>query len=188
MATVMPFQPAAIGARTQCNSPAPIAILDCVFEGTLLPFDKALRLESKYFAKLFCDPVSRNLIRTTFINKGEAMKLARRPKDVPQSRVNKLGVLGAGMMGAGIAYVSAAAGIDVVLFDSTAELAEKGKGVSRKLLAKAVERGQKSQSAADETLARINATVDYADLAPCDLIVEAVFEDTAIKADVTRKA
>jgi len=188
IANVMTFQPAAIGAKTQYNYPAPIAILDCVFEGTMLPFDKALRLESKYFAKLFCDPVSRNLIRTTFINKGEAMKLARRPKDVPSSKVRKLGVLGAGMMGAGIAHVAAAAGIDVALLDSTAELAERGKAAASRLLKKAVEKGQKSASAAEETLARIRPTAEYSDLKGCDLVIEAVFEDTAIKADVTRKA
>ena len=188
IANLMTYQPAAIGAKTQYNYPAPIAILDCVFEGTMMPFDKALRLESKYFAKLLCGTVSRNLIRTTFINKGEAMKLARRPTGVANSRVSKLGVLGAGMMGAGIAHVAAAAGIEVVLLDSTAELAEKGKGVSSKLLAKAVERGQKSQASADQTLARIHATAHYAELAQCDLVIEAVFEDTAIKADVTRQA
>jgi 3-hydroxyacyl-CoA dehydrogenase / enoyl-CoA hydratase / 3-hydroxybutyryl-CoA epimerase len=188
IANVMTFQPAIIGAKTQYNYPAPIAILDCVFEGTMMPFDKSLALESKYFAKLLCDPVSRNLIRTTFINKGEAMKLARRPKEVPSSKVKKLGVLGAGMMGAGVAYVSAAAGIDVVLLDSTVELADKGKSSSSKLLAKAVERGQKSQSVADETLARIKITTEYADLAGCDLVIEAVFEDSKIKAEVTRKA
>jgi 3-hydroxyacyl-CoA dehydrogenase/enoyl-CoA hydratase/3-hydroxybutyryl-CoA epimerase len=188
IANVMTFQPAVIGARTQYNYPAPIVILDCIFEGMMMPFDKALNLESKYFAKLLCDPVSRNLIRTTFINKGEAMKLARRPKDVPNSKVKKLGVLGAGMMGSGIAQVSAAAGIDVVLLDSSIELAEKGRQSCAKLLAKAVERGQKSQSAADETLARIKTTAEYADLAACDLIIEAVFEDSTIKAGVTRKA
>ncbi len=188
VANVMTFQPAMIGAKTQYNYPAPIAILDCIFEGTMMPFDKALRLESKYFAKLLCDPVARNLIRTTFINKGEAMKLARRPKDVPQSKVKKLGVLGAGMMGAGITHVAAGAGIEVVLLDSSADLAEKGKAVSAKLLEKAVERGQRTQSAADESLARIKTTERYADLAQCDLVIEAVFEDTQIKADVTRKA
>jgi 3-hydroxyacyl-CoA dehydrogenase/enoyl-CoA hydratase/3-hydroxybutyryl-CoA epimerase len=188
IANVMTFQPATIAAKTQYNFPAPIAILDCVFEGTLMPFDKALNLESKYFAKLLCDPVSRNLIRTTFINKGEAMKLARRPKDVPASKVKKLGVLGAGMMGAGIAHVSASAGIEVVLLDNTLQQAEKGKATSAKILAKAVERGQKSQSVADEILARIKPTDSYDALAGCDLIVEAVFEDTKIKADVTRKA
>jgi 3-hydroxyacyl-CoA dehydrogenase / enoyl-CoA hydratase / 3-hydroxybutyryl-CoA epimerase len=188
IANVMTFQPAAIAAKTQYNYPAPIAILDCIFEGMLLPFDKALRLESKYFAKLLCGPVSRNLIRTTFINKGEAMKLARRPKDVPSSRVKKLGVLGAGMMGAGIAHVAAAAGIDVVVLDSTVDLAERGKAAASKLLKKAVEKGQKTASAADETLARIKTTAEYADLTGCDLVIEAVFEDTSIKADVTRKA
>jgi 3-hydroxyacyl-CoA dehydrogenase / enoyl-CoA hydratase / 3-hydroxybutyryl-CoA epimerase len=188
IANVMTFAPAMIGAKTQYNYPAPIAILDCIFEGTMLPFDKALKLESKYFAKLLCDPVSRNLIRTTFINKGEAMKLARRPKDVPPSNVKKLGVLGAGMMGAGIAHVAAAAGIEVVLLDSTVEQAEKGKAVSGKILAKAVERGQKPQTAADEILARIKPTDSYAALAGCDLIVEAVFEDSKIKAGVTQKA
>jgi 3-hydroxyacyl-CoA dehydrogenase / enoyl-CoA hydratase / 3-hydroxybutyryl-CoA epimerase len=188
IANVMTFQPAAIGAKTQYNYPAPIAILDCIFEGMMMPFDKALRLESKYFAKLLCDPVSLNLIRTTFINKGEAMKLARRPKDVPTSKVTTLGVLGAGMMGAGIAHVAAVAGINVVLLDSTAELAEKGKALSLKVLTKAVERGQKSQSAADETLGRIKTTTQYADLARCDLVIEAVFEDSKIKADVTGKA
>jgi 3-hydroxyacyl-CoA dehydrogenase / enoyl-CoA hydratase / 3-hydroxybutyryl-CoA epimerase len=188
IANVMMSQPAAIGAKTQYNYPAPIAILDCIFEGMLLPFDKALRLESKYFAKLLCDPVSRNLIRTTFINKGEAMKLARRPKHVPSSKVKKLAVLGAGMMGAGIAHVAAAAGIDVVLLDSTVDLAERGKLVASKLLKKAVEKGQKTASAAEETLARIKTTTEYSDLTGCDLVIEAVFEDTAIKADVTRKA
>jgi 3-hydroxyacyl-CoA dehydrogenase / enoyl-CoA hydratase / 3-hydroxybutyryl-CoA epimerase len=188
IANVMMSQPAAIGAKTQYNYPAPIAILDCIFEGMLLPFDKALRLESKYFAKLLCDPVSRNLIRTTFINKGEAMKLARRPKHVPSSKVKKLAVLGAGMMGAGIAHVAAAAGIDVVLLDSTVDLAERGKSVASKLLKKAVEKGQKTASAAEETLARIKTTTEYSDLTGCDLVIEAVFEDTAIKADVTRKA
>jgi 3-hydroxyacyl-CoA dehydrogenase/enoyl-CoA hydratase/3-hydroxybutyryl-CoA epimerase len=188
IANVMTFQPAMIGAKTQYNYPAPIVILDCIFEGTMMPFDKALNLESKYFAKLLCDPVSRNLIRTTFINKGEAMKLARRPKGVPNSKVKKLGVLGAGMMGSGVAYVSAAAGIDVVLLDSSVDLAEKGRAVCAKLLAKAVERGQKPQSAADEALARIKSTAEYGDLADCDLVIEAVFEDPKIKADVTRKA
>ncbi len=185
---VMTFQPAIIAARTQYNYPAPIAILDCIFEGTLLPFDKALKVESKYFAHLLCGSVARNLIRTTFVNKGEAMKLARRPQGVPKSAVKTLGVLGAGMMGSGVAHVAAAAGIAVVLLDSSAELAEKGKAATVKLLAKAVERGQKTRAAADEILARIRTTADYADLSSCDLVVEAVFEDPAVKAGVTDKA
>lgn len=183
---IMVTRPALLAARTQRNYPAPIAILDCVFEGTLLPFDKALTLESKYFARLLCDPVSRNIIRTTFVNKGEAGKLARRPAGVPAWRVARLGVLGAGMMGSGIAYVAASSGMQVVLLDSALELAEKGKAHAAKMLAKAQERATRTQ--VEEILARIDPTIDYAHLAGCDLVVEAVFEDPAVKADVTRKS
>lgn len=185
---VMSERPAQIAAQTRRNQPAPIAILDCLFQGTLLPFDKALQLESKHFARLLCDPVSRNLIRTSFVNKGEAGKLARRPRDVPKSRVTHLGVLGAGMMGSGIAYVSALAGIEVVLLDSNMELAGKGKNYSATLLDKAIERGKQTRAQADAILARIRPTADYADLAGCELVIEAVFEDVAVKAEVTRRA
>lgn len=185
---VMSERPAQIAAQTRRNQPAPIAILDCLFQGTVLPFDKALQLESKHFARLLCDPVSRNLIRTSFVNKGEAGKLARRPRDVPKSRVTHLGVLGAGMMGSGIAYVSALAGIEVVLLDSNMELAGKGKNYSATLLDKAIERGKQTRAQADAILARIRPTADYADLAGCELVIEAVFEDVAVKAEVTRRA
>ena len=188
IANVMSTLPAVIAAKTQYNYPAPIAILDCVFEGSLLPFDKALRLESKYFATLLCGTVARNLIRTTFVSKGEAMKFARRPQGVPSSSVRTVGVLGAGMMGSGVAYVVAAAGINVILLDSTGELAERGKAAAVKLLDEAVERGHKTRGAADQILARIKTTADYGDLRGCDLVVEAVFEDPVIKAEVTRKA
>ncbi|WP_116812428.1 3-hydroxyacyl-CoA dehydrogenase NAD-binding domain-containing protein [Steroidobacter cummioxidans] len=185
---VMSERPAQLAASTRRNYPAPIAILDCLFQGTLLPFDKALQVESKHFARLLCDPVARNLIRTSFVNRGEATKLARRPQDIAKSKVTRVGVLGAGMMGSGIAYVSALAGIDVVLLDSTQEQAEKGKQYSVKLLAKAVERGKQTKEAADTILARINPTTEYAALAGCELVVEAVFEDVAIKAEVTKHA
>ncbi|HEY6641271.1 3-hydroxyacyl-CoA dehydrogenase NAD-binding domain-containing protein [Povalibacter sp.] len=185
---VMSEYPARIAAQTRRNFPAPIAILDCLFEGLLLPFDKALDVESKHFARLLCDPVSRNLIRTSFVNKGEAAKLARRPAGIPKSRVTKVGILGAGMMGAGIAYVSALAGIDVVLLDMDPEFARKGKNYSARLLDKSVEKGRQSREQADAVLVRIRPTTDYADLAGCELVVEAVFEDLAVKADVTRRA
>ncbi|HWK50042.1 MAG TPA: 3-hydroxyacyl-CoA dehydrogenase NAD-binding domain-containing protein [Steroidobacter sp.] len=185
---VMSQRPAQLAASTRRNYPAPIAILDSLFQGTLLPFDKALQVESKHFARLLCDPVARNLIRTSFVNRGEATKLARRPQDVAKSKVTRVGVLGAGMMGSGIAYVSALAGIDVVLLDSTQEQAEQGKQYSVKLLAKAVERGKQTRDAADATLARIKPTTDYAALAGCELVVEAVFEDVVIKAEVTKRA
>ena len=100
---------------TNHNYPAPIAIMSAVYEGSVLPMDKALDIESKYFAQMLMTPVARNMIRTLFINKGAADKLVRRPEGPPKRPVTKLGVLGAGMMGAGIAYVSAYAGMEVVL-------------------------------------------------------------------------
>ena len=173
---------------TNRNYPAPAAILSAVYEGTQLPMDAALAVESKYFGLLLAGPVARNLMRTMFINKGQADKLVRRPAAPPKSQVRRLGILGAGMMGAGIAHVSALAGIDVVLLDSTQELADKGKDYSRQLLAKDVGRGKRTQEAADAVLARIKSTVSYDDLAGCDLVIEAVFEKREIKADVTAKA
>ena len=170
------------------NYPAPLAIMSAVYEGSQLPFDRALAVESKYFGKLLSGPVARNMMRTLFVNKGLADSLARRPEGVPRSKVGRLGVLGAGMMGAGIAYVSAQAGIDVVLLDTSLEAAEKGKGYSRKLLDKGIERGKVSREQADALLRKIHPTTEYADLAGCDLVIEAVFEQREIKADVTGKA
>ncbi|MGI9246938.1 MAG: 3-hydroxyacyl-CoA dehydrogenase NAD-binding domain-containing protein [Steroidobacteraceae bacterium] len=178
---------ALVAKKTLHNYPAPAAILSCVFEGTVLPIDKGLDVEAKYFAQLVTSPVSRNLNRTMFVNKGHADKLSVRPEGVPKSQVKKLGVLGAGMMGAGVAYVSALAGIEVVLIDSSVELAEKGKAYSSKLLAKDVEKGRRTQEQAEAVLARIRPTVDYAALAGADLVIEAVFEKREIKADVTAK-
>jgi 3-hydroxyacyl-CoA dehydrogenase / enoyl-CoA hydratase / 3-hydroxybutyryl-CoA epimerase len=188
VAAVMSMRSAAIAAQTSHNYPAPIAILDCIFEGMLMPFDKALRLESKYFAKLLCGPVSRNLIRTTFLSKGDAGKLARRPPGFPTARIKKIGVLGAGMMGGSVAYVAASAEVDVVLLDRETVLAEIGKNYSVGLLAKDVQRGKRTQQQADAMLARIAPTTNYSDLRDCDLVIEAVFEDVAVKADATRKA
>ena len=175
-------------AKVGYNLPAPRAILSSVFEGLQLPFDKALSVEGKYFARLLTDPVARNVIRTTFLSKQAAEKGARRPAGVPKSEVKKVGVLGAGMMGAGIAYVSANAGIAVVLLDRDTATAEKGKAYSSRVMGKLIEKGKLTQDKADALLARITPTDDFAMLDGCDLIVEAVFEDTAIKAETTRKA
>jgi 3-hydroxyacyl-CoA dehydrogenase/enoyl-CoA hydratase/3-hydroxybutyryl-CoA epimerase len=177
-----------IAKATFHNYPAPIAIASCVFEGSQVPMDAALRIESAYFAQLLLDPVSRNLIRTMFINKGLADKLARRPQEVPASRVTTLGVLGAGMMGVGIAYVSAKAGMQVVLLDRTQELAEKGRAYARSVFDKEIARGRATQQQSDEVVARIEATESYARLASCDLVIEAVFESREIKAEVSTKA
>jgi 3-hydroxyacyl-CoA dehydrogenase/enoyl-CoA hydratase/3-hydroxybutyryl-CoA epimerase len=175
-------------AKSGYNLPAPIAILSCIYEGAILPFDKALSIESKYFAKLLTSPVSRNIIRTTFLSKGAAERGARRPKDIAKTEFKKVGVLGAGMMGAGIALVSAHAGVDVILIDRDVETATKGKAYSQTVFAKQIARGSMTQDKADAILARITPTDDFALLDGCDLIIEAVFEDIDIKAETTRKA
>jgi 3-hydroxyacyl-CoA dehydrogenase / enoyl-CoA hydratase / 3-hydroxybutyryl-CoA epimerase len=175
-------------AKSGYNLPAPIAILSCVYEGAILPFDKALAVESKYFAKLLTSPVSRNIIRTTFLSKGAAERGAGRPKDIAKTEFKRIGVLGAGMMGAGIALVSAQAGVDVILIDRDVESATKGKAYSETVLGKQILRGSMTQDKADAILARITPTNDFALLEGSDLIIEAVFEDIDIKAETTRKA
>ena len=175
-------------AKSGYNLPAPVAILSCIYEGAILPIDKALSIESKYFAKLLTSPVSRNIIRTTFLSKQAAERGARRPAGVAKKEFAKIGVLGAGMMGAGIALVSAQAGIEVILIDRDVETATKGRVYSQTALAKQVARGSLTEDKAGAIVARITPTDDFALLAGCDLVVEAVFEDIAIKADTTRKA
>lgn len=179
---------AGVVGKAGYNLPAPAAILSCVFEGVQLPFDRALSIESKYFALLLTDPVARNIIRTSFVSRQAAEKGARRPAGIEKRHYKKVGILGAGMMGAGIALVAAQAGMDVVLIDQSMANAEKGKGYSVKVLAKRVAKNALAQDAADAILERITPSVDYDLLSDADLVVEAVFEDAEIKADVTRKA
>lgn len=167
--------------------PAPIAILSCIYEGAILPFDKALSVEGKYFAQLLTSPVSRNIIRTTFLSKGAAERGARRPQGVPKQEFRKVGVIGAGMMGAGIALVSAQAGCDVILIDRDQPTAEKGKAHSQRFADKRIARGRMKPEAAQAMLNRIVPTDDFAQLDGCDIIIEAVFEDVTIKAETTRK-
>ncbi len=157
------FGTAMLHKMTSHNYPAPIAIMSAVYEGTVLPIDKALDIETKYFVSLLMDPVSRNMMRTLFINKGAADKLVRRPKGVEKRLVTKLGILGAGMMGAGIAFVSARAGMQVVLLDTTREKTESGKDYSRKLLQKRIDKGRTTADKAADVLERIQTTTDYAD-------------------------
>ncbi len=177
---------ALVAKRTQHNYPAPIAIMSSVYEGTQVPIDTGLAIESRYFSTLLLNPVAKNMIRTLFVNKGAAEKGARRPVAYAPRPVRTLCVLGAGMMGAGIAYVSARAGMTVHLLDTTLERASKGKSYGAALIAKEVERGRMREAEGAEALARIQPTVHYEALAGCDLVIEAVFEDRAIKADVTR--
>ena len=178
---------AMIHANTWGVYPAAKALLSAVYEGLQVPFDTALKIETRWFVNVLLNPSSSAMIRSLFVNKGALEKGANRP-DVPDERVSKVGVLGAGMMGAGIAYVSAAAGIEVVLLDATVESAEKGKAYSAGILDKAIKRGRATEEKKAKLLGQINATSDYADLEGCDLIIEAVFEDPAVKADVTAKA
>ncbi len=181
------FGVAMLQAQTKHNYPAPIKIMAAVYEGSVVPMDTALRIESKYFAELLTSHEAQNMIRTMFVNKGAAEKGARRPKDIEKSRVSKLGILGAGMMGAGVAYVSARAGIEVVLLDRDKDSAEKGKDYSRMLVQKGIDRGKVHADKGAAMLELITTTDSYDDLEGCDYIIEAVFEDRKIKADVTAK-
>jgi 3-hydroxyacyl-CoA dehydrogenase/enoyl-CoA hydratase/3-hydroxybutyryl-CoA epimerase len=174
--------------ETQDNYPAARAILACVFEGLQVPFDTALRIESRYFAKVVRSPEAGAMIRSLFVSMQELNKGARRPAGAAPSTLKKIGVLGAGLMGAGIAYVSAQAGLDVVLIDRDQESADKGKAHAQKLLADAVKKNRTTQAAADAVLARITPTGDYNALKGVDMIIEAVFEDRKVKAEATAKA
>jgi len=173
--------------QTQHNYPAIQAILSCLYEGSIVPFDTAIRIESKYFMKLLGGPVAKNMIRTLFINKQAAEKGEQRPADVDKTTIQKVGVLGAGMMGAGIAYVTAKAGMDVVLLDRDIDYAKKGKAYSEKIVEKGVSRGKVTKEKGEELLARIIPTTSYDDLKDVDMIIEAVFEDPDVKADVIKK-
>jgi 3-hydroxyacyl-CoA dehydrogenase / enoyl-CoA hydratase / 3-hydroxybutyryl-CoA epimerase len=170
------------------NYPAQRYILSCVYEGLAVPIDAGLRIEARYFTKLLMDPASRNMIRSLFLSMQDLGKGARRPTNVPPTQVKKLGVLGAGMMGAGIAYVSAQAGMEVVLIDRTIEDAEKGKAYSTKLLDGQIAKGRSTTEKKEKLLALIKPSTNYDDLKGCDLVIEAVFENREIKADVTKKA
>jgi len=191
-----PYQPAGfmtfVGAsamvlgKTMGVYPAAKALLSAVYEGALVPFDTALRIEARWFTGVLLNPSSGAMIRSLFINKEALEKGAVRPAQPDQS-VRRLGVIGAGMMGAGIAYVAASAGIDVVLIDATQEAADRGRAHSEGLLDKGIQRRKVTPEKKAEVLGRILATTDYAALSGCDLIVEAVFEDPKVKAEVTAK-
>ena len=174
-------------AQTFHNLPAPLAIQSCLYEGAQLPMDKALRVESKYLAYLTRDPVSRGMIRTLFVSKTKAEKGLHRPAGIAPLHCRTLGIVGAGMMGSGIAQMAAQRGIDVVLLDRDAAAAERGKEAAQKRLARLVEKGRMEAGKAQALLARIRTTADYADLATSDVVIEAVFENRAIKADILRQ-
>lgn len=179
---------ATLHKTTHGNFPAQKYIMSCVYEGLQVPIEAGLRIETRYFTKLLMDPRSKAMIRSLFLSMQELGKGARRPAGIAPFKVKKLGILGAGMMGAGIAYVSAQAGMEVVLLDTDQANAEKGKAYSEKLLKKALERGKTTQEKADKLLGLIKPTTNYDDLKGTDLVIEAVFENREIKADVTKKS
>ncbi|MFJ1546263.1 3-hydroxyacyl-CoA dehydrogenase NAD-binding domain-containing protein [Streptomyces sp. NPDC088246] len=161
--------------------PAPRNILAAAVEGSQVDFETALTIEARYFTELVTGQISKNMIQAFFFDLQAVNSGASRPKGIEERQVRKVAVLGAGMMGAGIAYSCARAGIDVVLKDISAEAAAKGKAYSEKLLDKALSRGRTTEAEREELLARITPTGDPADLAGCDAVIEAVFEDTALK-------
>ena len=174
--------------ETMDNYPAAKAILHSVYEGLQLPMDQALTVEARWFAHILRSKEAAAMIRTLFLSKGELEKGARRPKNIPPTRLKKIGILGAGFMGAGVAYVSAVNGLEVVLIDRDQESADKGKAHCDQLIAGQVSRGRATAADKEALLARIEATPDYGRLKGCDLIVEAVFEDRAVKAEATKRA
>ncbi|MGP4788534.1 3-hydroxyacyl-CoA dehydrogenase NAD-binding domain-containing protein [Psychrobacter sp. 1Y11] len=185
---VFSIAPAMANQKSHGNYPAITHIMSSVFEGCLVDIDTGLELESRYFAACVLSSESRNMINTLWTQLNSIKKGQSRPEGYERYKTKKVGILGAGMMGAGIAYVSAKAGMEVVLLDTAIEGAEKGKSYSTKLLDKAISRGRSTEDKKQALLDKIKTTVSYEDLEGCDLIIEAVFEDVDIKAECTRKS
>ena len=177
---------AMVHGKTMGVYPAAKALLGAVYEGAMVPFDTALKIEARHFTAVLMNPSSAAMIRSLFINKEALEKGANRP-EAPDQSVKKVGILGAGMMGAGIAYVSAQAGIEVVLIDRDQAAADKGKAYSEGILDKGMARKKVTPEKKEQVLSRITATPDLNALKGCDLIVEAVFEDPSVKAEMTAK-
>ncbi|MGH6783040.1 MAG: 3-hydroxyacyl-CoA dehydrogenase NAD-binding domain-containing protein, partial [Sphingomicrobium sp.] len=184
---MLAIAPSMANAKTQGNYPAARNILSSIYEGGIVDFDTGCRIESRYFAELVVSQVSKNMIGTLWFQLNGINKGKSRPAGIEKQKTQKVGILGAGMMGAGIAYVSAKVGMQVVLLDTTQEAADKGKAYSTNLLDKDLKKGRLMPADKEAFLARILPTTRYEDLAGCDLVIEAVFEDRGIKAAVTQK-
>ena len=178
---------AMVTGKTKGAFPAARALLSAVYEGAMVDFDTALRIEARWFVHVLLNPSSSAMIRSLFVNKEALEKGAVRPDGIADQRVRKLGVLGAGMMGAGIALVSAQAGMEVVLIDRDQAAADRGKAYTEAYLDKGLKRGKGTPETKQAMLDRITATPDLDHLKGCDLIIEAVFEDPAVKAEMTKK-
>jgi 3-hydroxyacyl-CoA dehydrogenase/enoyl-CoA hydratase/3-hydroxybutyryl-CoA epimerase len=182
LAAILPSFPSLLRKQIKgANMPAPRAILAAAVEGAQVDFDTASRIESRYFTELATGHVAKNMIQAFFFDMQAINAGGSRPEGIGKTPITKIGVLGAGMMGAGIAYVSAKAGFDVVLKDVTIEAANKGKGYSEKLEAKALERGRTTKEKSDALLGRITPTADAGDFKGVDFVIEAVFENQELK-------
>jgi 3-hydroxyacyl-CoA dehydrogenase/enoyl-CoA hydratase/3-hydroxybutyryl-CoA epimerase len=180
-AQLWPAAPAILRRETSGNYPGALAILKCVYEGLQVPFDTALKIEQRYFTQVLQTTEAFSMIRSLFISMQELGKGARRPAGIPKTELKKVGVVGAGFMGASIAYVTAAAGFEVVLIDRDMEAATKGKGVGESLVKDSIGKGRLTQEEGAALLSRLTPSADYADLKDADLVIEAVFEDRAVK-------
>jgi len=183
----LPLSPAMLNAPSKGTLPAPVTILAAMVEGSQVDFDSAANIESGYFVELAKGKISSNIINTFWTQLNEIKSGKNRPSDIEQQSFKKVAVIGAGMMGAGIAYACAIKGIEVVLKDVSVENAENGKDYSRKLLKKQLERGRTSQDKVDQTLALIIPSDDVNDLKDCEMVIEAVFESSNLKAEVTQE-
>jgi 3-hydroxyacyl-CoA dehydrogenase / enoyl-CoA hydratase / 3-hydroxybutyryl-CoA epimerase len=188
IAGMLTVAPAMLKQKTRGLYPAPEAALAAMAEGAMVDYDTATRIESRYLAKLIVSPVARNMINTFFFNMNAIKSGQSRPKDVARYKPQRVGILGAGMMGAGIAYAQASRGIETVLEDVSLENAQRGKAYSAKLTQPRVDKGRMSPHDQQALLERITPTAHPADLQGCDLIIEAVFENRELKAAVTREA
>jgi len=188
IAGMLSVAPAVLKQKTRGLYPAPEAALAVMVEGALVDYDTALRIESRYLAEIIVSPVARNMINTFFFNMNAIKSGSSRPAGVAKYKPQKVGVLGAGMMGSGIAYAQASRGIATVLKDVSQEASEKGKAYSAKITQPRVDKGKMSPADQAALLSRITPTADAAALAGCDLIIEAVFENRELKARVTQEA
>ncbi len=178
---------AMVSRETNLNYPAQRNILSCIYEGIQVPIDAGLRIESRYFVKTASTPQAKGMIRSLFVSMQALNKGANRPQGVAKTEIKKVAVVGAGLMGAGIAYVQAKAGIETVLIDVSQEGAEKGKAYSQRIVEKDVGRGRTTKEKGEELLARITPTTDYSKIAGADLVIEAVFENVELKTKVTKQ-
>ena len=185
IAQMLAIAPAMLRKKTKGNYPAPEAILTVAVEGSIVDFETASRIESRYFVELVTGKVAKNMINAFWFQLNEINSGASRPNDIPKMETKKLGVLGSGLMGHGISYVAALSGIEVVMTDAKIENAKKGLGRIKSILEGGIKRGLISQDKMSEVLYRITATDDYDKLDGCDLIIEAVFEDRDLKGKVT---